>query len=393
MFMMLRSNQLEILASLLLANSTHNRYTIKAIMRSGKTRPVLQFLIESKFNKVLWIIDNVKEKGEIQNECNIINNPDYYKNLTLVHPVSISNIDIKEYDITIFNECQNITENIYNVIKDSKIIVGLTGTYPYYNETKLNLLQKLGLDNIIYDYSLNDGIEDNIVSDLSIFVTNLKDCTLDWKVKNRIKNISIIDLQIEVINVQISINQEEIDKFGDYKDCSLEDKNKLKELYNKNRILRNSLTPFYEDKKNNSMFLQRSLNSLSCLVEFAKDLINKHKDKSILIFCSSAKQSKEITKYNYNDKTTDEYLDKFNNNEINHLALVKKAGTGYTFKRPIDVIILLDVNSNMMQKIGRGLINNKSDNLKVIIPYVIEQQLKWIEKSFIEIDSDKIQYL
>ena len=74
-----------------------------------------------------------------------------------------------DLDLLIIDECHQISDNQYKVIKSRKPkrIVGATGTLG--NKNKQKLRQELGLT-VKYDYSIEQAIEHNIISDYEIFI-------------------------------------------------------------------------------------------------------------------------------------------------------------------------------------------------------------------------------
>ena len=75
--------------------------------------------------------------------------------------------------------------------------------------------------------------------------------------------------------------------------------------------------------------------------------------------------------------------------------MIEKAATGFNFHN-IDTCIILSVNSsntNITQKLSRGLVKDSENPLNVYIPYTNSIELGWIKEALINLDSNKIKII
>jgi superfamily II DNA or RNA helicase len=103
---------------------------------------------------------------------------------------------------------------------------------------------------------------------------------------------------------------------------------------------------------------------------FIKDLLLHLKNYRTLTFCTDIKQTEELGKYciNSKNKSSEEYLDMFNNNKIKHITACNSLNEGVNLNN-CRIGIFSNVNASeimTIQKIGR-ILRHKQPT--VIIPY------------------------
>lgn len=338
--------------------------TLDITMRVGKTKIALDyihwFIANFPNKKVLWIADNTNERDKDLPEEAAKWDISLNK-VDIVHWRSIHTINPAQYVLVIFNECQNITANLCGYLhgfKKAKII-GLTGTYPAYEKAKL--LKELGLNNIAYKYNMDEASEDNVISDYTINVVKIP--------MDNGKNIEVKYDGGTFMTSEYSSYQSLTRKIDEAKSGVQEKFMRL------NRM--------------------RSVSKFQSKINYTKKIIleNSKKNLKTLVFAIDNEHAKKIGKYIYSSHTDDKNLNLFNSGEISYLILINKGGTGFTYKVPIDCIIMLAPNSSntVLQKIGRGTINNKTNDLKVIIPISDDTvQIDWVNKAFRDVDPNKI---
>ena len=366
---LLKDNQKEIIKKL----NKYSRGIIDSTVRSGKTLSILWFLNHIKNNnsypnlKVLWIAYDSDEKDrhlpeEIKKwsyEESLLNNID----ITL--PDSLHKYSGKSYDVVIYNECQTITELVYNKLSDInyKRLYFITGTVPRKKE-KVDIYKLLDLK-VIYKYDMDKAVSDKILSNYRISVIKVP---LDKEKNIEVKYTNIKGKKITFMTSELS----------SYNSIS----NKISNCFDARK------------KKNLAILRMRSLNNFDSKISIAKDLLLKK--NRYLVFSQDTKNSLKISPYCYNSKTTDKYKKLFDEEKIPHLVLLNKASTGTTYKN-VNGCILLSVNSSnviLEQKIGRTLLFNTEEHVADIIILISKDtiQEKWLEKSIINYDKTKIKY-
>ena len=400
--------------------------TILKSPRSGKTSVMISYInhlvLKNPNLKVLWLCYDKDEQDHQLDaefkywECeHLLSNIDkiIYKSTRLFKT------DISIYDLIIYNECHTITQHISEYLTSfgyNSRIIGLTGTYPNKLE-KQQYLKDIGLDNIIFLYSFSEAVDDDIISDYNIIVNNLglsteKNIKIEYHnkvtnkpatfylseqsmVDNYINKLSDINTELLTYNTEKKTIQEQINSYKAYEDEDEKNQLLLRNLYQRNRVLVDLSKPLWEKKKKISFSLMQTSNSFDTKIKFAQNFIVNNPDKRILIFASNTDVSNKISKNNYNSKTDKQSLEDFQLNKINHIVLIEKAATGFNFHN-IDTCIILSVNSsntNITQKLSRGLVKDSENPLNVYIPYTNSTELGWIKEALINLDSNKIKII
>lgn len=222
-------------------------------------------------------------------------------------------------------------ENLRSIIKNNKKarIIGLSGTLS--NKTELELRNELNLP-VISSYFLEEAIRDNIISDYKIYVimTDLDNKKIVYPKKKRTEKQQF-DSYTSVIK---------------YRGPSLQ--LNLARM----RVIHNSIS-----KINKTKFI-----------------LNKLKDKRVLVFCSGNDVAKELgcsihtAKFN-NQEEFDDFIE--NKSKNKHTAVCKIGNTGISFKSLYYIVVqAFDSNSeNLTQRICRSLILDEKDKISSI--YII----------------------
>ena len=353
--------QLEALKAL---QNTSGNCTLDITMRVGKTKIALDYidwysrLCPNK--RVLWIADNTLERDKDLPEEAARWNKSLDK-VDIVHWRSMHTVLPDSYGLVIFNECQNITPNLCGYLhgfKKTKII-GLTGTYPAYEKAKL--LKELRLNRIAYKYDMDEASDDEVISNYNLSVVQVP---MDSEKNIEVKYDGGTFMTSEFLSYQ-SLTK----KIDEAKSPAQEKFMRL------NRM--------------------RAVSKFQSKINYTKKVIveNNRKGLKTLVFAIDNDHAKKIGKYLYSSHTDDKNLNMFNSGEINYLILVNKGGTGFTYETPIDCIIMLAPNSSntILQKVGRGTIKNKTNDLQVIIPISKDTvQMDWVRKGFRDVYPSKI---
>ena len=158
------------------------------------------------------------------------------------------------------------------------------------------------------------------------------------------------------------------------------------------------------EHKGQNLFLSlarmRIIHNSYSKMQSTKNLLNKLKDKRVLVFCANNKVAKALgckvhtTKF----KNQDEF-EKFigDTSKHNHYAVCKIGNTGVSFKSLDHIIVnAFDSNSeNLTQRICRSLILDVKGKISNI--YIVSSdenaEIKWLLRALEFFDPKKIKYL
>lgn len=313
----------------------YQRVIVKAVMRFGKSKVILDFLKsindeELKKNIYILVPKTINIDGwntEIKKRYSDLK-------VTILNYRSIHKMENPSF--IIMDEIQNLTPKNYNIAQQKleicKFIVGITGTLPR-NREKQEILSKLGF-NLIYDLKLEDGIDLKIVNNFEIKVINT---SLDHNPNIHIKR----------------------GKF-DFKTSEVKSYN-----YFSKRIMMNPCKKTYLARASFLYGLQSKMDSVKILLKILPD------NKKILIFSKRIEIANQLSNNVIHSKgiNNDEILEKFKHNDIRILSSVNMLNEGITIS-DIDIIIIESFDSNqnnLLQRIGRSLIYQEGKVIKVFI--------------------------
>jgi superfamily II DNA or RNA helicase len=321
--------------------------------RFGKTKTALKILtkLSERLNKKLNVLIAFPEKNIMKswNE-EVINYTDFYSCIKYSTFASLKKEIFNKYDLVIIDEIHLLSSNQIDTVKiigRTNKILGLTGTMSL--DTTLNL-KAIGLPVIKY-YSIKSAVEEGIIKDYNITVHYVG---LDNKLK-RFSNGRTEKRFFEALSYLIE-----------------KDPGAMHLRSKRFRLIQNSIS-----KLNKTKLLL--ISGEKCLVVCGNTTIAD-------IVCNS---------YHLKNKTKDN-LNKFLNNEIDHLSIVKLARAGITYPKLNKVIInFFDSNSeNLTQAINRAM-NLDYDNPKQIADIHIvssntEVEKKWLKSALEFFEPNKI---
>ena len=154
-----------------------------------------------------------------------------------------------------------------------------------------------------------------------------------------------------------------------------------------------------------TMFLRlarmRIIQNSIAKLEKTRELLKKHKNERVLVFCGVTKIADEIGIPSYHSKTSEaDVFNSFVSGEGNpHLAVVKIGNTGVTYKALNRVIInYFDSNGeNLAQKINRCMAMEYDNPDKKAHIYIVSSnedvEDKWLNKALEFFDKTKIKYI
>jgi len=250
----------------------------------------------------------------------------------------------------------NQIEEAKKLFKLNKVCLGLSGTIS--KETEKTLLNELNLS-ILANYSIEQAIEEGVIVDYEISVIKVP---LDNKLR-------------------IYKGKTEKQKFDGYTHVI----NKMEDLGKDTFFLRLS----------RMRLIQNSVAKKNKTIE----LLNKHSDERVLVFCGTTKIADSLGISSFHSKSKDkELFTKFASGEGNQMAVVKIGNTGTTYM-PLNYVIINYADSNpenLCQKILRSM-NFEYDNLEksahiFIISSTELVELKWISKALTMFNKEKITY-
>lgn len=283
-------------------------------------------------------------------------------NITYTTHLSIKKHTEIHFDLVILDEIHLLSEAQMEAVKEliCTKVLGLTGTLSSQTEETLGLELKLP---VLATYSIEQAIEEGVITDYEIRVISVP---LDNKIENDYKG-------------KWKTEKKQFDAYGWVIDQM-------------------------ERQRKSTMFLRLARmrivqNSLAKLNK-TKELLAKHKDERILVFCGVTKIADALGIPVYHSKAGDKQVfDDFASGKGDHLAVVKIGNTGVTYK-PLNRVIInyFDSNAeNLAQKINRCMAMEYNTPDKKAHIYIIcsteDVEKKWLKKALEFFDNQKIKYL
>lgn len=268
-------------------------------------------------------------------------------------------------DLLVIDEVQTLSQKQIDVIKEKKPkrLLGLTGTLN--GQSKLNLSSQLSLKPI-YEYSIEQAIEDGIISNFEIIIV---ECDFDSKDKSILSGTKKkSSWATEQGHYDFLTKQFEKFRMLSWKNPDMEPL-KMKYAGDRSRFI-------YEAK---SKF------------EVAKKIIEK--SERCLIFTGLQKIADQLAT-SFHSKSTENNLEKFIAGDIDKLAVIEMVNMGITIPNLKTAIIhQLKSNSEMsLQKILR-MCNLEDDKIAKIYITVFKNSVdsNWVDKALETVNSNKIR--
>ena len=339
------------------------RGIVLASVRSGKTRILINSIIEHSNNKpisILVLYPNVDIKYSWETEFEKLNYKPY--DLKYCTFASIKKEKDNIYDYVIIDEAhllgkENQLPIAGKIAKNNKHFILASGTYS--EDTLLNLKFSTGLQQIV-NYSTDDAINDKIVNNFKIEVH-----------------------LFELDNTR-SVQFGGLKKWysTDYKECQRYSK-KIENLIDKEKMIA-------------GLFRMKMINSCQSLIRNVQQWIKDNPDKRFILFTGDEKvgMNYNIPMFNSKSKNNDVLKD-FQEYRSNSLCLIKKGGTGVTYEG-LDTILITDINSNsetLEQRCGRSLLfEENKESIVHIFSSTEDFQIKWLKSSLKSINPERINY-
>jgi len=292
-------------------------------------------------------------------------------NVTYTTHLSIKKHLEEAFDLIVIDEIHLLSEAQIEAVREmidkhmefSHIgghVLGLTGTLSSWTERTLQ--EELDL-NVLATYPIEQAIKEGVIVDYEITVVRVP---LDNKRKNNYKG-------------KVRTEKQQFDAYG-YVIDSLERQGKATMFLRlaRMRIIQNSVAK----------------------MEKTRELLKKHKDERVLVFCGITKIADALGIPSYHSKKEEkEIFDNFVAGKGKHLAVVKIGNTGVTYK-PLNRVIInyFDSNGeNLAQKINRCMAMEYDNPDKKAQIYIIssyeEVELKWLKKALEFFEKDKIKFV
>ncbi len=337
--------------------------------RFGKIFTTINILEELKPKRVLIAYPDNKIKQSWKDDFAKRGYDD--SNVTYTTHLSLKKHLDDQFDLIVIDEIHLLSEAQIEAAKEmidkhmefshtGGDVLGLTGTLSSWTEKTLE--QELDL-HVLATYSIDQAIREGVIVDYEITVVRVP---LDNKRKNNYKG-------------KVRTEKAQFDAYG-YVIDSLERQGKSTMFLRlaRMRIIQNSIAK----------------------MEKTRDLLKRHKDERILVFCGVTKIADQIGIPSYHSKKEEKQIfDDFVTGKGKHLAVVKIGNTGVTYK-PLNRVIInyFDSNGeNLAQKINRCMAMEYDNPDKKAQIYIISSdepvELKWLNKALEFFDKEKIKYI
>jgi superfamily II DNA or RNA helicase len=337
--------------------------------RFGKIFTTINILEELKPKRVLIAYPDNKIKQSWKDDFAKRGYDD--SNVTYTTHLSLKKHLNDQFDLIVIDEIHLLSEAQIEAAKEmidkhmefshtGGDVLGLTGTLSSWTEKTLE--QELDL-HVLATYSIDQAIREGVIVDYEITVVRVP---LDNKRKNNYKG-------------KVRTEKAQFDAYG-YVIDSLERQGKSTMFLRlaRMRIIQNSIAK----------------------MEKTRDLLKRHKDERILVFCGVTKIADQIGIPSYHSKKEEKQIfDDFVSGKGKHLAVVKIGNTGVTYK-PLNRVIInyFDSNGeNLAQKINRCMAMEYDNPDKKAQIYIISSdepvELKWLNKALEFFDKEKIKYI
>lgn len=329
--------------------------------RMGKSRIAINIIKRDKPQSILWVTPFTSlAEEDIPKEFEKWNAKRYLKKLTTITWASLNKIT-GHYDMIIFDEEQFITTNNIVNFALGKItynnIISMTGT-PTEHEDKLELYGALNLK-VIKDYSLNDAVNDGVLSDYNINV------------------------------VMVPMTDEKVVEAGNKKNRFFTSE-KSNYNYLDERVLKTNYSQFAILAR--LWAIRKSPSKLKVAGYLFKNIQRRR-----LMFCSTKKIASDMSKHVFHSSTSSKYYDMFKEGIIDNLVLVESGGIGSTYTGIQDLILCqADSNKNGQtgQKLARALLYEKGKKPTIwILCLEGTQDVTYVENTLNSFDRSKVNYI
>jgi superfamily II DNA or RNA helicase len=358
--MTLRDKRQEEFANIWINSGKHG--ILNLCPRFGKIYTTINIIEKLKPKSILIAYPDNKIKASWQTDFEKRGFDD--SGVTYTTHLSLKKYTENLYDLVVIDEIHLLSEaqiEAANELLEINLnVLGLTGTMTSWTER--TLAEELDLS-VVATYSIDKAIEEGVIVDYEITVVRVP---LDDKRKNNYKG-------------KMRTEKQQFDAYG---------------------WVINSL----ERQGKSTMFLRlarmRIIQNSISKMEKTRELIKKHKDERVLVFCGVTKIADQLGIPSYHSKKEEKQkFEDFASGKGNHMAVVKIGNTGVTYK-PLNRVIInyFDSNAeNLAQKINRCMAmeyNNPDKRAQIYIVCSNEDvEAKWLQKALEFFDKTKIKFV
>ena len=325
---------------------------------SGKSRAAILTAIKNEFTNICIIVptENLRDSNwpkELEQWA-------YNGSVDIICYASASKVTGKQYQMIILDEIHRLTSLSLTFFSNNvcKSILGLTATLPEDPE-KLEMINQIAP--CVYDYPLEKGIEDGVVSPFQI---NVLDHVLDTT-----------ERYIEAGSKDKRFYSTEATHYA-----------YLSKLYRNHLYCGNhGAAKAWAQKR------MRMLYNLKSKTTLANKLIEKGllANERSLIFCGSIEQADLVCEHSYHSKSSEDNLIKLKTKEINRLSCIKKLNEGENIP-DMNSCLVLQCNSkelDLIQRIGR-VVRWRPDHVATIwiVRTLNTQDEVWVDKALANFD-------
>jgi len=294
---------------------------------------------------------------------------------------SLSKQQLYKYDFIIYDECHRITtpnlrllEGVLTAVK-KPYILGLTATKPeveYPDDTERVFLLNTLLPTV-YRITVDEAVDLGLVADFEI---------------------SVLYHALDSLNKNI--------KAGTAKDPFYQTEAAAYSFRTKS-IQRATILAKNNPKQEKLKMIQISkraqfLYNLPSKFRLAKECFDKLQTQGrLVVFCGSINFANNLSSNVYHSESSDEYLKKFQNSEIDHLVTVKALNEGKNLTAP-DIGLITQISSiprDIVQRIGRLIrIRYNQMDFKARIVIIVTKDTadeKWFNQAIKHFDTKRIK--
>lgn len=287
------------------------------------------------------------------------------KNINLINQRSLHKEDYTKYDIIICDEIHSLSNKQIEYVSEFRKIFGLSGSIS--KDTELKLRKELNLE-CIYRYSIDQAVEDDIISDYAIY-------KIPVELNSTVKYIETGGSKKKWMTTEMKQYQYLSIAFEKFRRAS------------------------WSNPKLNNVKMQAASKRADFIykckskVNVAKAVMEKF--SRCLVFTGRIEVAEELG-YAHHSKSEEDNFNKFMKEKINTLAIVEMANMGITFPN-LKVGIFHQMKSNeeaAIQKVMRMCNLEGKEKAKIFVIYyanTIDQQ--WCEKALQGFDVNKIHLI
>lgn len=335
--------------------------------RFGKTKLIIQLIERDQPQSILWVTPSKKLASEdIPEEFKKWDGEAYLDRLTVSTWSALKKIE-GQYDLIVLDEEQFATHNNCQTLFLKKLsgrIVAMTGT-PSSRKDKDELYQRLKLK-IVYQLSIDEAVDLEIISDYEIVVMTVA-----------LSNIE--DMEVGKPNKRFMTSEAAYYRYIDEKAI---------ESYGSG----NGTIPWAIAER------ARRIKQSPTKLELAKRVLAKKCLGRTLIFTPYIDLAETLCKHTYHSKSeNDQALQKFQQFEIDQLAMVNTGGVGFTFEG-IEYVLIMQLDSNKTglstQKIARSLLKQGDKKVTIYVLCLKEtKDMDWVNQGLQEFSPERISVI